>query len=109
MTAKAPIPQADMDPLLTIPEAAKKLGGVPHKTLRRVAEDNDLLIKFGRTPMVEASALPKIIDLCRVRKSRRASTSAPQGEASRAGTSDTADVSTPQDALKATLKALSGR
>lgn len=109
MTAKAPIPQADMDPLLTIPEAAKKLGGVAQKTLRRVAEDNDLLIKFGRTPMVEASALPKIIDLCRVKKTRRAYTSAPQGEASRAGISDTADANTPQAALKATLAALSER
>ena len=96
-------------PLLTIPEAAERLGGVPKKSLQTLAKEHRVLHRLGNTPYVDEADLPKLKRLCLEKENRRASTSAPQGEASRDGTSDTADANTPQVALQATLKALSER
>ena len=54
-----------MPSLLTLEEAATRLGGAPLKSVRRAAVQHGLLVKIGRTVRIDAERLPELVDQCR--------------------------------------------
>lgn len=54
-----------MSSLLTLEEAADRLGGIPLKSLRRAAVAHGHLVKIGRAVRIDADRLPDLIDQCR--------------------------------------------
>ena len=85
-----------MQPLLSIDEAAEKLG-VPKGSLRSAAEAHGLLICMGRTRKISPDDLPELIEKCRNAPKAPASTG---GKTSLSGSSATLDARTDRPASK---------
>ena len=64
-----------MSGLLTIAEAAKRLG-VPKGSLRSAAERHGLLVRMGRAVRIDPNTLTELIEKCRDREKAPASGSA---------------------------------
>lgn len=54
-----------MSSLVTIEEAAERLGGIPLRSLHRAAVTHGYLVKIGRAVRIDADQLPELIDFCR--------------------------------------------
>ena len=74
-------------PLMSIPEAAKKLG-VAKRGLRRAAEQHGLLVRIGRKPMINPNSLPELIEKCRENPRVHASTGTKSAGSSMSATAD---------------------
>ena len=54
-----------MSSLITLEEAADRLGGIPLKSLRRVAVTHGHLVKIGRAVRIDEARLSDLVDQCR--------------------------------------------
>jgi hypothetical protein len=86
--------------LLPLDEAADRLG-VPRVAFRNAAEENGLVIKIGRKPLINVNDIERLLKKCQGQQKERGSTNSP---IVRSGTSATRAAPTPQLAVAAAKK-----